>query len=932
MTGSIHLWPYVGDPPEADELRTALNLSGSDYTYIVATAAQERARINLAPEWQFKEEPGPEGLIKRRQMVFHKVMRLMVKEPLVTRSEERVSLQRAATAVITDAVRREIIRHDVSAWREALAKLAEEGVNLTPGIPASLAGRLVNQSVGQVLRDLQVAYKQAQAEYRRVPYEVAAHNLVAIGDVPGIGKVVVMEGFTYLTPLQRMFVKQCRAQGAKVHLVFPYRKEQSHGYAVIKRTYGLADERDPVFVHLSPSGTDLVRLQSLLFTGAQEAGANDQTIVLRSFSHRHREIAFCIGEIERLINEEKVLPKEMAIVTRNGKEFDTLLLEEAELRGLTELLRIPPRLLLLTPVGRFVLVLYEIWTNGRLEMDAEQFHTILASGWLGSALQETADEFEAAKDQVFAQCRTQQDWIQAFADLKKMRPKLPPGSRAPANLLTDTVLQGWEKLVVEIAGLCRRLFTNGSKSIARHIEDLMDELKRMTLADVRKAELEILEKIRQELSKATGTTSLPISADEFGDVLVGLAKERETEETEDESAEEEQAGTSSSVGSLDDAGRVWVTTPEGIDGARRKFVFYLGLDNHRVPRGYPEPWPYREVSLDEHHERERYMFLTVVRAAAQRLYLTYASSDVDGTYTPSPYLLTAAESLGYTIDFEQYTVDTVDEPPITRGLVGASRKEYNLEELVHFRLCPFRYKLELLDRGARHYRRAFQLKFLAEGTWLNFILRYMKEHPSNPVGKEAIRAAFFDAMDQTEKWIRKAFPGLRDLHWLTVRVHVKRQLEYQADWLGEKSFPVSIAEGFEAKRLVENGDPRYVTISAQHTFKRGKFRYVTTSDSMAEEWLMPGKASDKAMPPHRTVAGVTVFSSLYHAVQWWQAKTRAAATYQLSQGLLGKSEYDEMEPELRDVIKAVEAGQYPKSPGEHCKYCSVYSECLGVEP
>jgi hypothetical protein len=47
---------------------------------------------------------------------------------------------------------------------------------------------------------------------------------------------------------------------------------------------------------------------------------------------------------------------------------------------------------------------------------------------------------------------------------------------------------------------------------------------------------------------------------------------------------------------------------------------------------------------------------------------------------------------------------------------------------------------------------------------------------------------------------------------------------------------------------------------------------------------------------------------------------------------LGKSEYDEMEPELRDVIKAVEAGQYPKSPGEHCKYCSVYSECLGVEP
>ena len=72
----------------------------------------------------------------------------------------------------------------------------------------------------------------------------------------------------------------------------------------------------------------------------------------------------------------------MAIVTRNGGEFVTVLQEEVRRLGVLERLGIEPGLLLLTPVGRFALALYDLNAAGRLEHTPGQFEMMIASGWL----------------------------------------------------------------------------------------------------------------------------------------------------------------------------------------------------------------------------------------------------------------------------------------------------------------------------------------------------------------------------------------------------------------------------------------------------------------------------------------------------------------------------------------------------------------------
>ena len=73
-------------------------------------------------------------------------------------------------------------------------------------------------------------------------------------------------------------------------------------------------------------------------------------------------------------------------------------------------MRIEPRLLLLTPLGRFALALYELNRPGKLEITPDRFETMIASGWLGAAVQQTLHNLVAVRPQVFDHCETAADW------------------------------------------------------------------------------------------------------------------------------------------------------------------------------------------------------------------------------------------------------------------------------------------------------------------------------------------------------------------------------------------------------------------------------------------------------------------------------------------------------------------------------------------
>src|SRR6188768_1554881 len=92
--GRIVMVNYRGRPPTDDEIRSALALDMTNrYLFIVSTAALESRRQGLAcPDQRGDADRSGRD---RFQMVFHKLLRHLLRRPLLTRAEERVALQRA---------------------------------------------------------------------------------------------------------------------------------------------------------------------------------------------------------------------------------------------------------------------------------------------------------------------------------------------------------------------------------------------------------------------------------------------------------------------------------------------------------------------------------------------------------------------------------------------------------------------------------------------------------------------------------------------------------------------------------------------------------------------------------------------------------------------------------------------------------------------
>jgi hypothetical protein len=914
---------YAETPPSDERLRTELALTG-DYTYIVATAALEDAREALAPSHQMDDEGNP-------ALVFHKALRHFLASRLLTRAEERVALQRAMSRVAQgDAQREQQLRRDVFTWSEAIGDLAARGHSLDAGISPELQAQLVHQEIGALLRDLQREYREAQRQAGKRTFEEAAFAYLGTDYRPT--SRVVLEGFTFLTPLQQHFVRTCLARGATVYFVHPYRDAQRRGFAVMDRTYGpfQAGAQERVLdTQSASSGNALGRLQRGLFTAAPSPvpPATDGRVTLEAHAHRHTEVTRCVEQIHQYLGQG-ILPEQIAVVTRNAAEFQTLLQEVAGLRGLDVTIGVPPRMLLLTPLGRFVLALYEVWRDGALQLDAEHLEAILASGWLGTAAQESVDPFSAVRVQMFNQCGTRAQWNEALERLHRLvAPQRLQGSRMPAASVNAATVSLWADGIERVETLCRQLFSGGERSIGAHVERLLNELDRLLPEQtMRQTEREVLGRIREVLLRLSESTSLAMRAAEFGDVLNSLVREYEQGQSEDAQEGAQQPG------------RVWITTPEGIDGYQKDYVFFLGVDNQRVPRAFVEPWPFYVPDIGEHQERERYLFLAVARAARQHLHLSFARADEGGVYRPSPYLEQVSDLLGVPIT-------DVAAPPALSPTVAASRRSvgrarrstYKLAEIAHFALCPWRYKLERLSPSARQYRAEYQVILFAQAYWTNRALARMVDCEF-PSGQDLLDS-FHAVVDEKEEEVRKQFPALRPLHFATMRLHVRRALDYAAEKAGDR--PVSVRKGPSFEFEIPDGDRTvHVTAAIPHVVERGIAQYPLLDDIMISEWLLPANGSNTDRQPS-ILDGIPVFTNQYAAVQWWQETLRAGFFWQRARNSPSAPErfredarthYESAVQGIQDLLPHIEAGHYPKNPGDHCRLCPVRGDCLGLDP
>ncbi len=322
---------------------------------------------------------------------------------------------------------------------------------------------------------------------------------------------------------------------------------------------------------------------------------------------------------------------------------------------LAERFDIPPAHLLLTLVGRFVLSLYESWQGGQLALKAEQFRRMLSSGWLGRRAKNSMPLFQAIEPAFFARCQSRDSWQEAFDALAKAV-RESAGGRVLATRCSPDDVALWRKTLDIVISLARQLFDGKRRSLTKQIKHLQEALETLDLQDVQEDEREVIRRIMTALQEFADLSELELDGEEVGEVLNSLIRQREDAE---------------------DHKRITVTSPESLDGLQKDIVYYLGVDEHRVPRAPGDKWPLAEIDMAQKQAQERYSFLATVRAAKERLHLTYAEIDDRQACAPSLYLDEVTMTLGRgqvpladrPVVEEQERVDASPEP------IGSVRRD-----------------------------------------------------------------------------------------------------------------------------------------------------------------------------------------------------------------------------------------------------------------
>ncbi|GGS37507.1 nuclease-related domain-containing protein [Deinococcus knuensis] len=921
--GQLTLVTYAGQTPSDQDLRTHLFEEEGEqirpYTYLVATSLLAQQREHLAPDHQ-RGEQGPHLMFKRAVRYFLTSRQIR----MASRSEEQVLLGRALKAAAGNHPGRQAqLRQDLFRWQKAFAELAERGADVSGGFLNQRVQPLTPQ-LGQIMQSAQPLLMQAAQQAQPTPtptFEMAAHAYFASEHYRPT-PVIYMEGFTFLTPLQHHFIHCSLARGANVYLIYPNRASQEDGYAVMADTYQRFDDpsygpvRRRTLRTAEPAGdSDLRQVQAHLFSDTVRVPQrNDGTLNLQAYSHLHEEVNGALRLVQGHLASGKKA-SDLVLVTRDPDRYRAVLSEQADLLGIELNLSLPPRALLLTPTGRFILTLYDIWRGGDLQVTPEQVESVLRSGWLGGPARVSARTFADVQPQFFDRCRTPEDWVRAFQDLRTHLREGAPVLRSPASVVTQEQVILWEGVLGTVTDLSRRLFSSSERSIGAHVQHLLRELDALPTAQTMDEERELLQALRSALEELATLSSLSLNGEEFGEVISGLVRQRE-------------GGTEPDEESPPQKGKVAVVAPESLDGATRSVVVYLGVDHRKVPRLNPSAWPFQDPHLHAQQLKERYLFLAVIRAATDELHLSYALADEREQYTPSIFLTDVARLSNREIPVFRPPVHAPAKSLTAPAPPTIQRSTYSLDEVFHFGLCPARYRLERLSPSSRVYNNAFQITFLAQGHWLDEFWTSLTAHPAT-LNLADLTAAFEQARTQAEPRARQAFPGLRDLAWRGVSHQINRELHQLTEriehYQGEG--PVRLEPGFTAQHSVkmEDSTSRDVVTQYARQIRRGYGSHPDTSDATQREWLIPGARAQEDDTPHREVDGIQLFATQYHAYRAW-LDARKAVYY----NHLGRAAPDlpRVTAELNRLITAMERGHYPKAPGDHCAFCPVQRPCL----
>jgi DNA helicase-2/ATP-dependent DNA helicase PcrA len=932
----VRVWTHDDLAPDLQEVVDVLDLPvDGDFLYLVATTAQQRRR--RCEIRKGAPSPRPQaGRYGQPDLYFPHALRTLLRRAgvsIVSRIDERVALSRSVRPMAGEDEDLELqLRHDLAIWNQALRDAWARGIETEHD-----AAAIPDVDVRKLLLGLQAEVGERVGDGRT--FEQHQRGLVSN---PPEARRVVFDGFSLVTSLQLDMVRSW-SQNAMVDVLLPYREEQSHGFAAIGRAWSEFWDARQVWPNapVAQTASSVSFARARLFADeSTDSVPRDDSLTIWEYSHRQREVEACIAEVKALLAQDA--KAEIAIVVHDLAGYRPLIAEEARRQGIGVTVSDRPEMLLLTPPGRFVLAIYGAWDPNmhQLRLSAAAFEEMLISGAFGVAAQATLERFRAVAVQLFALCESADDWHASFDYLDRLRAgrtRLPqtwrPDTREPARIASDEDLRLWRDAVDHVEKLGAELFEPGERSIGAHVDRLLAVVNDLPTAELLAVEREVITRVGEVIEKLRRAAQTALDAEEFGSLLAGLAREREQEAEEEEEEEESDLDRAEDGSGDQRPDAVWVTTLRGVDGVGRSHIFLLGADDRRMPMPFAPGWPFTDKTVDDHVAEQRYLFLTAIRAARERLRISFSRTDMERKCLPSLYVEIVASLADAGISEDTAHRLGQEDPPLPPEPLSVERPLYQLEELAHFGSCPFRYKLERLTPERRAYETPFQVRLLAGAAWIDLALSKLEEDGGAVSSKDDLVQALFDALDTTRGSLLHRFPALTAAEILTLNRRLRFSITRESgvlwfDTVGASRFersdvedidPIEVHEGRRQIRIAGT-NWRHAVVQ-----RRGKWRaaYPIWEDIFRQEWLIRSDSDDQTEPP--VIAEVPLFVSRRDAWLWYERALRAVQWH-----YPGHENYDEVSERATELVHALEAGEFPRNPGHRCHFCTVREPCMGI--
>lgn len=920
--GKLVCVPYQGYAPSLD--RTIALLDGvldSDQindscTYLVATKGLERLRS--------RENPG--AVEQKDNLLFDNVIEILMNKRMLKRMDTIILLRRIINTEFADnEPRKQQLNADVYDLYNKILELDSAEIDLSNSF---IRKQVESVWTSQVSFNEFTLLKSAltKALTKHDAHDVAGTSSEAISHwikndyVPH--PMIIMEGFTRLTPIQKLYVDHCLSFGSTVIFLYSYDEQQRWGFRnqdhILSAFKGETVETLPyqgqpleLVNDLNVFKGNLFDLQSItdnkctLSEDDRHYSSKDGSVTATEYNFISQEVEDVCAKIKSQIQDTSAGLKKIAIVTRDLGTYAPQFISKLQNdEGLSEYLDLPQRKLLQTPFGRFILSLYKIWDhdNERLVVDCNIFSDIIASGWLGQALRETLADFEFIKP-LFSQSQTLQQWEHILTQPYNGSDK--DNCRFPLASLThrDILFKQWLAALKNLDTFCTQMFSKalGNYDIAQHISLLDEELNRF-LEDnpFYGTEAILLQQLKDVFTDLKQSESITLTHEEFGSIINSMTT------TAEQMIDEHERNWSQ------DKTQIKIVMPESIDGLMTSgpdgydIIYYVGADNQRLPKKSSYDWLFNskallgELEVNDFNKFERYLFLSVFRCAKEQFHLSFSRYDGSQSNGKSIYYTLLAKRL--TATEEQKSADLTQTPwnwsAAANVKASGERKAVSVAEMMVHTLCPYRYLLERASRRAGCYKTVWQLKLYSGSQWKQGILYYAAT--SGEAINEQMLYGLADRVRQNS--IAPYYPYLSDLEVDTRKSYLQlSKLEQYSKVTFDKRRKVkSLGEGFTL-----------------HLPARQLFWGESTSGD--NDWLQTVVNNELLLPVPRDSDD-----------QNYASQIQAQKVLFDVHGQVNKDMSQESQSAFIKSIREMNRNSFVKQPGNHCNYCPSNKLCLSA--